>query len=140
MCKKIILQHLHRQTHKIFFLFLFPVAKKIVKPQKQVPARDYPPKLFSPAKHKNLSNRKSNFPGNFLLAWPFDCSGPTNKQTNGNICADHIMSHRRRTGGGGAGGTCPPTCLQMVSFFTCERPAFQTKSRKQMQTCSQYSI
>ena len=43
---------------------------------------------------------------------------------------------------GGGGGACPPPPHFFADgiFFTCERPAFQTKSRKQMQTCSQYSI
>ena len=46
-------------------------------------------------------------------------------------------------GWGEAGGRLPPPPPPFFCrwyFLTCERPAFQTKSRKQMQTCSQYSI
>ena len=52
-----------------------------------------------------------------------------------------FIDHRRRMGRGrGALAPPPPHFFADGIFLTCERPAFQTKSRKQMQTCSQYSI
>ena len=42
--------------------------------------------------------------------------------------------------GGGGGGAAPSQIFADGIFFTCERPALQTKSCKQMQTCSQLQI